>query len=262
MASPDQSINADLYGTTIALTVVASLSVVGRLFARKGSAAGLWWDDYTIFMALGNQGLDRHTTAANGPIGSGELTRFFELHYAILIMYFFSAMLIKTSLLLLYHRLFGVVRWFRWLLIAIWLVVALNFAVCLLVLIFECHPVSYFWDKSIKNGKCIDQNQFYLWSGVANLLIDFAVWSLTLPMVWRLQLSKRQKWTVSTVFLLGLLGLGDKSCTGFTVLDDQNGDQMGSVTAQASNTERWAAPSVQAGILKEQTIDQKIEYRM
>ncbi|KAL8935751.1 MAG: hypothetical protein Q9211_004533 [Gyalolechia sp. 1 TL-2023] len=65
--------------------------------------------------------------------------------------------------------------------------------------------VSYKWNKSIKGGKCIDQDKFYRLNGIANLLIDFMLWSLTLPVVWRLNLNFRQKLSVSVIFLLGLL---------------------------------------------------------
>ena len=75
----------------------------------------------------------------------------------------------------------------------------------LFFVIFECRPVALYWDRSIKGGTCIDQLQFYRWNGVANLLIDFMIWSITLPVVWRLKLSMRQKISLSTLFLLGML---------------------------------------------------------
>ena len=81
----------------------------------------------------------------------------------------------------------------------------LYFLVDLFVAIFECRPVAFYWDQSIKGGSCINQVQFYRWNGVANLLIDFMIWSLTLPVVWRLKLSTRQKLSLSMVFLLGIL---------------------------------------------------------
>lgn len=124
---------------------------------------------------------------------------------AIQVMYFASAVSIKTSLILLYYRIFGVIRWFRWLLAAVWSIVLLYFVVCLLVAVFECKPVSFYWDQSIENGTCIDRNQFYRWNGVANLLIDFAIWSLTLPVIWHLKLNTRQRVSLSAIFLLGLL---------------------------------------------------------
>ncbi len=80
----------------------------------------------------------------------------------------------------------------------------LYFIVNLFVAIFECRPVEFYWDKSIKGGTCINEIQFFRWNGVANLLTDFMMWSLTLPVIWRLKLSARQKLSLSTVFLLGI----------------------------------------------------------
>lgn len=119
--------------------------------------------------------------------------------------YFASATAIKTSLILSYYRIFWIVRWFKWECLAAWIIVVLYFVVDLLVGALECSPVPFFWDKSIAGGTCIDQDQFYRWNGVANLLIDFMVLTLTLPLIWRLKLKARQKLSVSGVFLLGIL---------------------------------------------------------
>lgn len=52
---------------------------------------------------------------------------------------------------------------------------------------------------------CIDI-QSYLWGVVlSNLVIDLAILYLPLPMVWKLQLSIRQKLALTGMFLLGLL---------------------------------------------------------
>ncbi|KAL9012167.1 MAG: hypothetical protein Q9173_003048 [Seirophora scorigena] len=138
-----------IYGRTISHIVLATVAMVARLGARKVSVANLWWDDLTIVLAL--------------------------IFLAIQVLYFSSAVAIKTSLILLYHRIFGVIRRFRWALAAALTIVVLYFIVCLIVAVLECHPVAFYWDKSIRGGTCINQNQFYRWNGVSNLLIDFMV---------------------------------------------------------------------------------------
>lgn len=77
---------------------------------------------------------------------------------AIQLLYFCSAVSIKTSLVLLYYRIFGIVRWFRWVLAVAWTIVILYFIVDAFVAILECTPVSYYWDKNIRSGKCINEN--------------------------------------------------------------------------------------------------------
>lgn len=120
------------------------------------------------------------------------------------ILYYSTSAAFKTSLILLYYRLFSIARGFRYALAVAECIVASYFLACLFVAIFGCQPVSYYWDKTIP-GRCVDLTQFYRWNGVANLLIDFMILSLTLPMVWRLQITFRQKITLSGMFLLGTL---------------------------------------------------------
>lgn len=213
-----QSRAPGVYGGTITLIIVATIAVVLRLTARRISVANLWWDDWTLVIALVLNfglsagywvqvragGLGRHSETVGGPIDEDQLSDFYKILLAIQILYFSSAVAIKTSLILLYYRIFGVVRWFRWLLAAAWSIVLLYYVVALFIAIFECTPVGFYWDKTIKGGTCINQNQFYRWNGVANLLIDFMILSLTMPMVWRLNLEIRQKISLSSIFLLGL----------------------------------------------------------
>lgn len=47
-----ESRQSEIYGGTISLIVLATLSVVVRLLARQRSAAKLWWDDSIIVIAL------------------------------------------------------------------------------------------------------------------------------------------------------------------------------------------------------------------
>lgn len=67
-------------------------------------------------------------------------------------MYFSTAVAIKTSLILLYYRIFGVIRWFRWLLAAAWIICFHYFIVDFFVAIFECKPIEFYWNMNIKEG--------------------------------------------------------------------------------------------------------------
>lgn len=128
-----------------------------------------------------------------------------QLFLVVQVIYLTSAALVKTSLILLYYRIFGVINWFRWLLATAWALVIANSVVCIIVAVFKCRPVGLFRDESIDDGSCIDRIQFYRWNGVANLVLDFAIWTLPLPVTFQLQMNIRQKLSVSAVFLLGLL---------------------------------------------------------
>ncbi|MDI1490430.1 MAG: hypothetical protein OHK93_001633 [Ramalina farinacea] len=197
----NQNRAGEVYAGTLTLLLVATISVALRFLARKLSSAtfcSCYW------IEIQYAGLGRHTVQAGGPTNDKELVRFFKIFLAIQILYFTCAMAIKTSLLLLYYRIFSVVTWFRHLLLGAFVVCALYFLIDAFVAIFECTPVAFYWNHTIEGGHCINQTAFYRWNGVANLLIDFGVLGLTMPMIWRLNLATRQKISLSLIFLLGL----------------------------------------------------------
>ena len=108
----DESRTSQIYGGTISLILLATILVVARLYARKASAANLWWDDFVIVVALVSEnqsasilsrlktepvykvfdwglsacywmqiiygGLGRHTTAAGGSTGPDQSVIFFK----------------------------------------------------------------------------------------------------------------------------------------------------------------------------------------
>ncbi|OQD83359.1 hypothetical protein PENANT_c017G11431 [Penicillium antarcticum] len=189
-----------------------TLCVILRFISRYVSRAGLWWDDYTIAAALAfNWSLailrwvqiafydyGRHSQY----IPSEDMENFLKSFLAVQIVYFTNAVFTKASLLLLFHRIFGVVKGFRW---ALWISGALviaYFIACTITAITCCSPVAKFWDPSLP-GHCIDTVAFFRWNGVANMLLDFLILCLPLPMAWRVKTTIRQKWVLTGLFMLG-----------------------------------------------------------
>jgi hypothetical protein len=121
---------------------------------------------------------------------------------AIQIIYFTNAVFTKASLLLLYYRIFGVIKAFRWALYAAGLLVVGYYIACVITSIAGCSPVNKFWDPSVP-GNCINQVEFFRYNGVANMLLDVVVLCLPYPMAWRLQTTARQKFILTGLFLLG-----------------------------------------------------------
>ncbi|KAJ5692632.1 hypothetical protein N7462_002055 [Penicillium macrosclerotiorum] len=176
MASPYEDISGRVYIGTIVTIVPATIVVFLRYFARHIARAGFWWDDYTIAAALS--------------------------FLASQIVYFINAAFTKSSLLLLYYRIFGVVKGFRW---ALWIVGSLvlsYFVVCVIVSITECSPIAKFWDPTLP-GTCINEIAFFRWNGAGNMILDVVVLCLPYPMAWRLQVTLRQKLILTGIFLLG-----------------------------------------------------------
>lgn len=93
----------------------------------------------------------------------------------------------------------------RWIIYLAMFSTALSGAIFFFVTVFQCHPVSFFWDKD-QDGTCISPNVVI---GLATLYSVFAVGSdfvfALLPgfIVWNLQLHKKTKY-----LLIPLLGMG------------------------------------------------------
>ena len=76
-------------------------------------------------------------------------------------------------------------------------------AICL-ALIFECHPIPKFWDPFVE-GKCVHVQDLYLANGILNVVTDFLVLLVPVPMLWALHVSSRQKFVLGGIFATGSL---------------------------------------------------------
>lgn len=126
----------------------------------------------------------------------------FQVFYASELIWAASIVIIKLSILLLYIRLFGRLRYIR--LWAYWLSI---FSVCWGIMVilgcsFQCRPLRFIWDKSI-NGTCINVGLFFILGSAPNVLTDFLVLALPLPAVLALQTSRGQKISLVGIFMLG-----------------------------------------------------------
>ena len=112
--------------------------------------------------------------------------------------------LTKTSICLLYLRIFTTVKWFRKAVGAIMAFVLLYAVASIIATIFQCSPVSRFWDHSI-DGHCINVTRFWYANAAASIFSDFVILFLPMPVVRDLQLPSRQRWGLALVFGLGIL---------------------------------------------------------
>ena len=72
----------------------------------------------------------------------------------------------------------------------------------ILVTVFQCIPVSGYWNKDIPS-KCIDDNRFFIGSSIANILTDLALLLLPTRYIWRLHRTTSQKLALAITFMLG-----------------------------------------------------------
>ena len=118
-------------------------------------------------------------------------------------MYSISLALSKISILLMYMRLFPGKRFN----IACWTTIAV-LLICLVRvcfgLMFMCTPVAFLWDKTLK-GTCLDGRIIYFTSASLNVITDFAIFFLPMPILAKLQLPRRQKVALILLFGVGLV---------------------------------------------------------
>ena len=73
----------------------------------------------------------------------------------------------------------------------------------LLFQFLACRPLAYAWNPLVP-GTCV-QNKLvvHIVSASINTASDLIIVILPQPVIWRLELSKKRKWGLSAVFLLG-----------------------------------------------------------
>ena len=111
--------------------------------------------------------------------------------------------LVKLSITLFYARLFPVkpaklvcktIQRF----LVVWYVTFQTVA------IFQCTPISFFWEQSKPGGHCIKIVPFYISLAATNLLTDVVILITPIPLIWRLSIARSRKISLSFVFLLGI----------------------------------------------------------
>ncbi|KAL9593971.1 MAG: hypothetical protein Q9179_005614 [Wetmoreana sp. 5 TL-2023] len=113
-------------------------------------------------------------------------------------MYHTSTTFAKYSILAFYHRIFPVPH-FRRILYIIAAVVTCFLVSGDLVCLFQCIPVHSFWDVDVP-GYCINIDRFFIGIGSVNVVLDFIIFILPIPLLWRLRTSFNQKIVLTLIF--------------------------------------------------------------
>lgn len=110
--------------------------------------------------------------------------------------------LTKLSILFFYYRL-SVSGGFR---VSVNVLIVINIALTVSIFfadLFQCTPVAFVWDSTIPGGKCMNTKAFFIGSAVLNIVSDFAVLLLPIPMVMGLKINTRKKIALISLFSLG-----------------------------------------------------------
>ncbi|RYP28191.1 hypothetical protein DL766_005999 [Monosporascus sp. MC13-8B] len=195
----------------IVFFAVTPLFLAIRIWSRKQSGSGIGWDDWTIVISWTFAQILSGLMMVSCAYGFGQhiynispenKLMALKLFYTAQTFYKLTTNLTKSSILLLYLRIF-VQTWFR-----ITCYVLLGTILTYMVgttasSIWQCSPVARAWDKSLP-GTCIDLTAN--WYANAGFSIATDVVILTLPMfpIYRSQLPSSQRLALIVVFTLGI----------------------------------------------------------
>ncbi|RMZ66941.1 cfem domain-containing [Pyrenophora seminiperda CCB06] len=213
--APIRDQGATLRIANIALASVTAFCALTRVIYKAVFSIGeLGWDDYSVVAAL-VAGVPSVIIIDRGIVPNGlgrdvwtvsfdRITNFVRYLYALEILYFLQLALLKLTLLFFFLRIFPktIIRRLLW--ATIWFNV-LNGIAFIIVAIFQCQPLSFYWTKwdLEGTGKCIDINGLAWTSAIISIVLD--IWMLALPLfeVFQLQLSWRKKLSVAVMFCVG-----------------------------------------------------------
>ena len=146
-------------------------------------------------------GVGRHFAALE-QVDPGRPTVYYKYLLVVSFYYFFMVAIPKLAILALYLRLFTL-RPYRITVYVLAAIVAATGIVCPIMSLNLCRPFEFNWNRMIPGGECWDEQAFYRWGSLPNVLTDIAMLVLPLPIVWRLHTSKKLKLGLTLTFLTG-----------------------------------------------------------
>lgn len=139
-----------------------------------------------------------------------QLQNFFMLLYwvnASYIIYCLMVFFTKLSILLQYLRIFAPTRKGNmFIYVGVHLCIWSNLICYLVLTVFAitlCTPRRKIWNPLMTTGHCFSIDAIYQFSGVFNVISDFAILILPMPCVWRLRLSLKKKILLTMIFATG-----------------------------------------------------------
>ncbi|KAL8854497.1 MAG: hypothetical protein Q9221_000768 [Calogaya cf. arnoldii] len=206
-----ESRGGELVATVTVLMVIATIAVILRLYARKVSGAKFGTDDYLIIVALIlTYGLDINSYYAI-KAGTGrhmitltldQITSFVKTYQATQVLFGCSITATKLSILFFYNRLFPY-RTFYIVSLVTGIASILWWIGLMLTAFLHCRPFAYNWDKSIRNGHCVNDKTVGYTITSINIIGDLVVLILPIPWLWGMNMAVPKRMAVVGLFVLG-----------------------------------------------------------
>ncbi|KAI1118709.1 hypothetical protein F5Y14DRAFT_397364 [Nemania sp. NC0429] len=204
---------------------LAVLFVLLRLRARKKQHAAYLADDYLIVLsvifclgysanvivaaALGHLG-DHIRRDSNGAVDPDPKSLFIlsQTLYVSEIFGYFPLTTAKLSILFFYRRIFGVQGKLFPIISLLLIVLSCLWGISFFfATLFICYPIHYSWTSAYGSPEfeahCYNPAAMFYASAISNLIVDVFILLIPTPMVWPLEMPRKQKIAVVGIFLLG-----------------------------------------------------------
>lgn len=204
----------EIIAVSVVTSVLAVVFLCTRLYSTLRITRSAWYDDITTVLAtvfsLAYVALIIHTRdhSRHGwdlPISAFTST-FFKIILAETLVCALSIFLSKLSILLLLYRLFAVDKKFRYCVYIGILWVSLILIATVVVVLVLCVPRSGEAFSSLQVvERCTHQDIWAVIQGPLNVLLDFYILYIPIPILWKLKLGQRKKIGVIAIFMTGFM---------------------------------------------------------
>ncbi|KAK6212456.1 hypothetical protein LQW54_005230 [Pestalotiopsis sp. IQ-011] len=202
--------------TACIITFALAIPVVAaRCFARWKLSSKLWSDDYMSIAATSFLIVLCSIQIVSAQNGFGmhiwnldwtKTEKLLKLDYAGQIAYIWVQITSKLAVLLLYYRVFKVASWFRWAVKICMVFKLMHGFVYTLVILFQCSPVSAFWDTTITDATCLNEGMIIFSGSIVSIVEDVVLMLLPIPELRKLQVSGRKRWGVAIMLAFASFG--------------------------------------------------------
>ncbi|KAK0705085.1 hypothetical protein B0H67DRAFT_370576 [Lasiosphaeris hirsuta] len=212
---PQRSRKADLLAA-LSIEIPALLCVFLRLFSRWWTVPRFEVDDYImmlvallyiIFESLGGIAAQVAFGVDIWTVDGASLTLSLKLFYIGETLYLAILTLTKLSILWFYLRIFPNAM-FRFTAYAVMAWVSLSGAIFVFLQIFQCVPIPFIWEGWKKGDfgpySCLDINALGFTSAASSIAQDIVIIIMPLPLLTKLNVSRRSKFGIILMFSLGI----------------------------------------------------------
>ncbi|CAI6341711.1 unnamed protein product [Periconia digitata] len=201
-----------IVGTLFFLARVYSRGVIINSWKAEDTTLAVAWLFATGFSicqyAQVYLGYGHHLTYIFRHLGAYHSSVSQQYAFASQILVLFALAAPKLSICLTYLRLVSSDTWGRRLIKLLIVVVVAPTIPFIFGSIFQCRPISAYWTEGRPASKCAEDISGLWISGGMSIFVDLALVVIVLPQVLRLHLNTRQRWSLISIVMLGLLAAG------------------------------------------------------